>query len=89
MICNLPGLPPTPLATAGGLGFIGSGVIARLLAAGHTVHAVCRPCEAVAPATKAIIDELSGLPGSSDRLRWFSADLLQEGSFDEAIAGCK
>jgi hypothetical protein len=28
------------------------------------------------------------LPGASDRLKLFSADLLEPGSFDEAVAGC-
>jgi hypothetical protein len=32
---------------------------------------------------------LNGLPGADKRLRWFEADLMEAGSFDEAVAGCK
>lgn len=31
---------------------------------------------------------LLALPGASERLQLFAADLLQLGSFDEAVAGC-
>lgn len=72
-------------ATAGGTSYIGCSVVARLLAAGHTVHATCRSPSAA----KQIVSALDALPGAAQRLRWFTADLTDEGSFDEAIAGCK
>ncbi len=72
-------------APSGGASYIGCSVVARLLAAGHTVHATYRP----SAATKPIVSALDALPGAAQRLRWFTADLLQDGSFDEAMAGCK
>lgn len=74
---------------AGALGYIGCCVVARLLAAGHTVRATWRHCEAQDSGARAVKESLDALPGAEERLRWFAADLLEEGSFDEAIAGCK
>jgi nucleoside-diphosphate-sugar epimerase len=54
-----------------------------LLPAGHTVHATCRK-----PTCGAAVAHLRALPGASQRLRLFEADLLLPGSFDEAVAGC-
>jgi len=34
------------------------------------------------------IDHLSGLPGAKERLSFYAADLMQEGSFAEALASC-
>ncbi len=50
----------------------------RLLAAGHTVHGTVRD---VAKATA----ELSVLPGASERLKLFKADLLKPDGFKEAM----
>ena len=82
---SVPCPPATLCRHTGAAGFIASRIVARLRAAGHTVHATCRPAVDDA-ATMAALREL---PGAQERLRWFAADLLQEGSFDEAIAGCK
>jgi NAD(P)-dependent dehydrogenase (short-subunit alcohol dehydrogenase family) len=59
--------------------------VARLLAAGHTVHATWRAAGDDAAAQAA----LQELPGAAERLHWFPADLMQAGSFDAAVAGCK
>lgn len=76
---------PCPASTPGAAGFIGSRVVMRLLACGHSVHATRR----AAGDDDAMAAALDALPGAAERLRWFEADLLQEGSFDAAVAGCK
>lgn len=38
---------------------------------------------------EAAIAALDALPGAAKRLRWFEADLLEAGSFDEAVDGVK
>ncbi|KAL4421429.1 hypothetical protein ABPG75_010720 [Micractinium tetrahymenae] len=77
--------PPARVCVTGAAGFIGSRVVARLLACGHSVHATRR----AAGDDAAVAAALDALPGAAERLRWFQADLLQEGSFDAAVAGCK
>lgn len=67
------------LVTGGG-GFVGSALVKRLLAAGHTVHATARNTKKLEP--------LMELEGAKERLKLFSADLLEIGSFEEAIKGC-
>lgn len=52
----------------------------RLLAAGHTVHATARD-----PTREDAVGHLKALPGADTRLKLFKADLLVEGSFDEAL----
>lgn len=76
--------PPCTVCVTGAAGFIASTIVCRLLAAGHTVHATYR--ERDDPAT---LSALKALPGAQERLIWYSADLLEEGSFDEAVQGCK
>ncbi|KAL4439712.1 hypothetical protein ABPG75_002713 [Micractinium tetrahymenae] len=76
---------PAAVCVTGGASYIACSVVARLLAAGHTVRATYRP----SAATKPIVSALDALPGAAERLRWFAADLLEDGSFDEAMTGCK
>lgn len=76
---------PRCLLFSGGAGYIGSRIVARLLAAGHTVYATRR----AAGDDEAAIAALQELPGAQERLRWLEADLMQAGSFDAAVAGCK
>lgn len=65
----------------GGSGFLASWIIKLALDEGFIVHATTRD------AAKA--EFLKRLDGASERLTIFSGcDLLQEGSFDAAIAGC-
>ncbi|XVF34098.1 hypothetical protein REPUB_Repub18cG0028100 [Reevesia pubescens] len=70
---------PTYCVT-GATGYIGSWLVKLLLERGYKVHATVRNPE------KAI--HLLSLWTGCDRLRLFKADLLEEGSFDEAIKGC-
>ncbi|CAD7702298.1 unnamed protein product [Ostreobium quekettii] len=76
--------PRATVCVTGATGYIAGPVIARLLAAGHTVHAACRD-----PANEAKTGHLKALPGAGERLRLFAATLEAEASYDEAVAGCK
>jgi hypothetical protein len=55
------------------------------MAGGHTVHATRR----AAGDDEAAIAALNELPGARKQLRWFDADLMQQGSFDAAVEGCR
>ncbi|MHC5908883.1 NAD-dependent epimerase/dehydratase family protein [Streptomyces sp. S6] len=69
----------------GGSGFVAAHLVRELLERGYTVHATVRRLD-----TAAKVAPLTALgyqhPG---RLRLFEADLLDEGSFDEAARGCR
>eukprot|EP00257_Ricinus_communis_P018369 XP_015577076.1 putative anthocyanidin reductase [Ricinus communis] len=64
----------------GANGYIGSWLVRLLLQRGYLVHATLRD-----PAK--LLHLLSKWTGG-DRLRLFTADLQEEGSFDEAVQGC-
>uniref|UniRef100_A0A0D9Y2Q7 NAD-dependent epimerase/dehydratase domain-containing protein n=1 Tax=Oryza glumipatula TaxID=40148 RepID=A0A0D9Y2Q7_9ORYZ len=66
----------------GGTGFIASHLIRALLAAGHTVRATVRD-----PEDEAKVGFLWELDGASERLQLVKADLMVEGSFDDAVRG--
>lgn len=53
-----------------------------LLEKGYTVHGTTR---STAPEK---VKHLTSLPGAAERLKLFEADLLNEGAYDAAIAGC-
>eukprot|EP00887_Chlorella_sp_A99_P002477 scaffold10.g2477.t1 len=76
--------PKCTVCVTGGTGFVASHIVLRLLAAGHTVHATYRPGKD----DQVTLDWLQALPCASQRLKWFPADLLKEGSFDAAVKGC-
>lgn len=67
----------------GGSGFIASHLIAQLLERGDRVHATVRSLH-----NRGKVDPLQGLDGTGS-LHLFEADLLEPGSFDDAIAGCE
>lgn len=67
----------------GATGFIASWLVKLLLEKGYTVHGTVRD-----PADKEKTKHLLELPNASDKLHLFKADLLEEGSYDEAIKGC-
>eukprot|EP00195_Chlamydomonas_chlamydogama_P013640 CAMPEP_0202892812 /NCGR_PEP_ID=MMETSP1392-20130828/2505_1 /ASSEMBLY_ACC=CAM_ASM_000868 /TAXON_ID=225041 /ORGANISM="Chlamydomonas chlamydogama, Strain SAG 11-48b" /LENGTH=364 /DNA_ID=CAMNT_0049576907 /DNA_START=658 /DNA_END=1752 /DNA_ORIENTATION=+ len=72
--------PKCTVAVTGATGFVAGRLVERLLALGHTVHGTCRDPKKA--------EHLQKLPGASERLKLFSADLLTEGAFDEAFKGC-
>lgn len=63
-------------------GFIAGHTVAQLLSAGYRVRGTCRD-----PSSPSV-QYLHKLPGADDRLELVQADLLEEGSFDIAVAGC-
>ncbi len=65
----------------GAAGYIAAQVVQRLLAAGHIVHGTVRNPD------DSKVTFLKSLP-NSENLKLFAADLLKEGSFDEAVRGC-
>jgi len=73
-----------PICVTGASGFIASYVIRELLDNGYTVRATVRGL------TKGNNYEyLTSLSGAAERLELVQGELLTEGSYDEAIAGCE
>ncbi|XP_071694222.1 tetraketide alpha-pyrone reductase 2-like isoform X2 [Rutidosis leptorrhynchoides] len=66
----------------GGTGFIAAYLIKSLLEQGHTVRTTVRDPENVEK-----VGYLLELKGAHDRLKLMKADLMVEGSFDEAVDG--
>lgn len=73
-----------PVLVTGATGYVAGWVVKRLLDAGLAVHATVRD-----PSDKRKTAHLRSLEPVSGRLRFFAADLLRSGSFDEAMAGCQ
>ncbi|KAL3517015.1 hypothetical protein ACH5RR_023917 [Cinchona calisaya] len=72
------------VCVTGGTGFFASWLIKRLLQDGYAVNTTIRPSS---DRTKNL-NYLTELPGASERLRIFEADLDKPDSFDAAIQGC-
>ncbi|KAG6759640.1 hypothetical protein POTOM_036124 [Populus tomentosa] len=66
----------------GGTGFIAAYLVKSLLEKGHTVRVTVRD-----PGNVRKVGFLQEFNGAKERLKIFKADLLEEGSFDEAIQG--
>ncbi|KAI7749476.1 hypothetical protein M8C21_033063 [Ambrosia artemisiifolia] len=66
----------------GGTGFIAGYIIKALLEQGHTVRATVRDPENVEK-----VGYLLEMKGARDRLKLIKADLMVDGSFDEAVDG--
>ncbi len=69
----------------GGSGFVGGHLLLRLLADGHAVRTTVRH-EGRGDAVRAMLRNGGQEPG--DRLEFFEADLLADGGWDRAVAGC-
>ncbi|KAF3439986.1 hypothetical protein FNV43_RR18264 [Rhamnella rubrinervis] len=72
------------VCVTGGTGFIGSWLIFRLLHRGYSVITTVRSD----PEHKKDLSFLTSLPGASERLQIFQADLNNPESFEAAIEGC-
>jgi nucleoside-diphosphate-sugar epimerase len=77
--------PTAPVLVTGASGYIASWLVKYLLEAGYSVHGTVRD-----PSKKTGLEHLHALseahPG---RLELFKADLLGQGSYDEAMRGCE
>ncbi|KAK6258309.1 hypothetical protein SCA6_012783 [Theobroma cacao] len=71
------------VCVTGAAGFIGSWLVMRLLQRGYTVKATVRD-----PANLNKVKHLLELPKADENLTLWKADLMEEGSFDEAVRGC-
>ncbi|EPS73655.1 hypothetical protein M569_01100 [Genlisea aurea] len=72
------------VCVTGAAGFVASWLIKRLLSAGYHVVGTVRD-----PGDAEKVAHLWRLEGAKERLRLVAADLTAEGSFDDAIAGCR
>ncbi|MEM9573882.1 MAG: NAD-dependent epimerase/dehydratase family protein [Pseudomonadota bacterium] len=73
-----------PVMVTGATGYVAGWLIKRLLDEGKTVHAAVRD-----PSKVAKTSHLSAMASSSrGDIKFFKADLLEEGSYTEAMKGC-
>jgi dihydroflavonol-4-reductase len=70
------------VAVTGASGYIASHLVAQLLAEGYQVRGTVRSLKKTES-----FAHLQKLPGASERLELFEADLLTEGAFDKAFQG--
>lgn len=75
----------TTVLVTGASGYIAGWIVKYLLEEGHTVHATVRDPEK-ASSVAHLQKVAAGAPGT---LRLFKADLLDAGSFDAAMQGCR
>lgn len=75
----------TPILVTGATGYIASWVIKQLLEKGHTVHATVRDLNKKKSFTH--LEKIANQ--SSGSLQLFQANLLEPGSFDQAMHGCE
>lgn len=80
----MPKLDDGPIAVTGATGYVASWVVHELLSRGATVHATVR--DPNNPNKVGYLEAMaSELPGT---LKLFAADLMDKGSFADAVAGC-
>ncbi|KAI9180523.1 hypothetical protein LWI28_005673 [Acer negundo] len=72
------------VCVTGGTGFIASWLIMKLLELGYSVRTTVRPD----PEKKRDLSFLTNLPGASEKLQIFTADLSDPDSFEAALEGC-
>ncbi|KAJ6796957.1 dihydroflavonol 4-reductase [Iris pallida] len=71
------------VVVTGASGYVGSWLVMKLLKDGYVVRATIRD-----PTDRKKTQPLLDLPGADKLLTIWKADLAEEGSFDDAIAGC-
>ncbi len=71
---------PSRLAVAGASGLVGANIVKLALARGYEVTGAMRNPEGPAA-------HLMDLPGAAERLTLLSADMSEDGAFDETVAG--
>ncbi|MDG1333411.1 MAG: NAD-dependent epimerase/dehydratase family protein [Crocinitomicaceae bacterium] len=74
-----------PVLVTGATGYVAGRLVEKLLKEGITVHAAVRTPDNKEK-TKYLDELAEKLPGS---IKYFKADLLDEGSFDEGMNGCE
>lgn len=72
-----------PIAVTGASGYVAAQIVKDLLAAGYRVRGTVRDAGNTERTA-----HLTGLDGAAERLELVSANLLDEGAFDAAVAGC-
>lgn len=73
-----------PVLVTGATGYVAGWLVKKLLDEGMTVHAPVRDPDNQTK-VQPLMELAANAPGS---IRFFKADLLQDGSYDEAMAGC-
>jgi nucleoside-diphosphate-sugar epimerase len=74
-----------PVMITGATGYVAGWIVKKLLDEGFTVHAAVRN-----PENKDSVRHLDALASKSrGKIVYFKADLLKEGSYDEAMKGCE
>ncbi|MFT5860472.1 MAG: nucleoside-diphosphate-sugar epimerase [Flavobacteriaceae bacterium] len=75
----------TPILVTGATGYVAGRLVEKLLNEGHTVHAAVRD-----PENKDKTEYLDALAAkSTGSIKYFKSDLLEEGSYDEAMLDCE
>lgn len=74
-----------PVMVTGATGYVAGRLVEKLLSEGITVHAAVRTPDNKEK-TKFLDALAEKLPGS---IKYFKSDLLEEGSYDEAMSGCE
>jgi nucleoside-diphosphate-sugar epimerase len=72
------------VCVTGASGFVASWLIKRLLEAGYHVIGTVRD-----PSNRDKVSHLWRLPSAKERLQLVRADLMEEGSFDDAVMACE
>lgn len=75
--------PPGPICVTGASGFIASHIVRELLELGFQVRGTVRSA-----GDHEKYAYLRALPGAEERLELITAELLTQGSYDAALAGC-
>ena len=70
------------VCVTGATGFVASHLVTALLSRGYTVRGTVRSLT-----NEQRLAHLRALPGAAERLQLVEADLLSDGSFDEAVNG--